>query len=64
MAKYDIIQRNVNTQALVIQNAITLQANSTISTPLMKEFSKTSILEAFLSSTLLVIIFFLAILSS
>jgi hypothetical protein len=51
-------------KAAVVQNAMTLQANATISAPLMKEFKQVSIISEFLGSVLTVVIVFLAILSS
>lgn len=47
-----------------MQAALTLSTNATIGTPLMLEFSKTEMLQNFLSSTLICVICFLAILTS
>jgi len=43
---------------------MTLQANATISAPLMKEFENVSLISEFLGSILTVVIVFLTILSS
>lgn len=45
-------------------NRLGLEANSTTSSPLMQEFSQTKLMTAFLTSSLIVVVCFLAILSS
>lgn len=44
MNNYDDIVSIVQKKARLMQNILTLQTNATISTPLMKEFTKTEML--------------------
>lgn len=44
MNTYDDIVTIIQKKARLMQNILTLQTNATISTPLMKEFTKTELL--------------------
>ena len=48
MDQYSIIEEKVQQKALSIVNTIGLSANSTTSTPLVSEFSRTKLMQSFL----------------
>jgi hypothetical protein len=64
MDQFTVIEEKVQAKALEIVNKIGLTANSTTASPLVSEFSRTKLMQSFLQSTLIVVICFLAILSS
>jgi len=61
---YEKIKEVIQEVGANVVDAITLQANATITAPLESEFGTTSLIKIFLNATLMTVLFFLGILSA
>jgi ABC-type antimicrobial peptide transport system permease subunit len=64
MSMYQVIYAKILAKSIDIVNAIGITANSSVSAPMRQQFSKTKLMSSFLSAALIIVICFLAILSS